>query len=199
MGVLTLYKAITLVSLILLTHNGLAQARKKTNWLQDNKEYTQRWRVGGGLNIGEPTGIHLQFYKLSRICQTSNSITKKLSVDISVGKEGLMFENSLIKKNTTWISGGTRFGVDFKYYIPFYLDGYLGAGYEGGQRNIDGLTQFHSDVVGRIGVEFKILGVKLSTKSKLNARVFVEGKYNKCITTDFWYFLPNFGLKFHLI
>ena len=191
-------KSLSLLTLLLLNAGVFAQ-HKKTNWLQDKKEFTGRWRVGVGVNVGEPSGVDAQFYRLSRICTGAFSIAKKISVGVSVEKEGYVFGSLIEKSNSNWKSGGTRFGLDIKFYFPIPLNPYIGVGAEGGSRNLNGALDFYPDVVGRIGIEQKILGVKLSSTSSLNATVFIDGKYNKCLTNGFNYFLPCVGLRIHFL
>lgn len=176
-----------------------AGQHKKTNWLQDKKEFTGRWRVGVGIDVTEPSGADIQFYRLSKICTGAFSITKKLSFGISAGKEGVFLGKLIEKSNSSWKSGGTRLGLDLKLYIPVLLNPYIGFGVEGGSRNLNGALDFSPDIVGRFGVEQKILGIKLSTTSSLNATIFAEGKYNKCLNSDFTYFLPSIGLRIHFL
>ncbi len=170
----------------------------KTNWLQDKKEFTGRWRVGFGVDVIEPTGIDAQFYRLSKICTNDFSIIKKMSIGTWVGKEGAV-TGSLLRKINGWESGGIRYGIDLKLYIPIILNPYIGIGAEGGSRNLYGSLDFYPDAVGRIGIEQKILGVKLSSTTSLNATIFIDVKYNKCLTKNFSYILPCFGLRFHFL
>ncbi len=85
----------TIVILLLLVSIGsYGQKNKgKTNWLQEKNEYTARWRVGLGVDVVEPSGADVQFYRLSRICTGAFSITKKLSIGVFVGKEGYLLGN----------------------------------------------------------------------------------------------------------
>jgi len=192
-----LSSAVVLILLLTFSIEVFAQ-HKKTNWLQDKKEFTGRWRVGVGLDVSEPTGVDAQFYRLSKICTSDFSIMKKISIGTWVGKEGVVF-GSLIKKTNSWESGGIRYGIDLKFYIPIFLNPYLGFGIEGGTRNLNGSLGFYPDAVARLGIEQKILGVKLSSSSSLNATIFIDGKANKCITNDFYYFLPSLGLRLHFL
>ncbi len=176
-----------------------AQKNKaKTNWIQDKNEYTGRWRVGFGIDILEPTGVDAQFYRLSKICTSDFSILKKISVGVWVGKEGV-FTSSALKKINNWESGGIRYGLDFKFYIPIFLNPYLGFGVEGGDRKLNGILDFYPDAVVRLGIEQKILGIKMSSASSVNATIFIDGKVNKCITNDFMYILPSVGVRFHFL
>lgn len=194
-------KKIIILSLLLVSVSAFAQKNKgKSNWLQDKNEYTARWRVGAGLDVSEPMGVDLQFYRLSKICTGDFSITKKLAVGTWVGKEGLIFGNLIDESNGgIWKSGGIRYGVDLKFYIPIVLNPYIGFGVEGGTRNLNDKLEFYPDAVARIGIEQKILGIKLSSTSSLNATIFVDGKFNKCLTEDFSYILPSFGIRFHFL
>jgi hypothetical protein len=176
-----------------------AQNKAKTNWLREKKEYTARWRVGIGIDVDEPSGVDVQFYRLSRICTGAFSITKKLSVGIYAGKEGYVMGSLIDKKNTDWKSGGTRYGLDIKFYFPLPLNPYIGIGAEGGTRNIKNTLDFYPDAIIRVGIEQKVLGVKLSSNSSLNATIFIDGKYNKCLTNSFSYILPSFGVRFHFL
>lgn len=177
----------------------LAQINKgKSNWIQDKKEYTGRWRIGVGADVLEPTGVDLQFYRLSKICTNNFSIIKKVALGVWLGKEGVL-SSSVLKKVNNWESSGLRYGFDLKFYIPIFLNPYLGFGAEGGDRKLNGTIDFYPDVVARIGVEQKVLGIKLSSTSSLNATIFIDGKYNKCLTKDFSYFLPCIGVRFHFL
>lgn len=110
-----------------------AQPRSsKTNWLQEKNEQTARWRMGFGANVGEPIGFHLFAYRLHRICKQDFSITKRVSVAASIGREGYIFPGSIESRNAGWGSGGIRYGLDLKVYIPFYLNPYIGVGVERG-------------------------------------------------------------------
>lgn len=176
-----------------------AQPRKQTNWLTEKQDFDQRWRIGFGANIGEPTGLHVQFYRLCRICKQSIAITKKFSVDASVSTEGFLFSRFVEKRNPNWERGGVRAGIDAKLYFKMPLNPYVGIGAELGTRTLDGSSDFYPDVVARFGIEQKLFGIKFSPTSFLNSAFFVEGKFNKCITSDFSYFLPSFGLRFHFL
>lgn len=190
-------KALLLVHLLALSISAFSQ-HKKTNWLEDKKEFTGRWRIGVGLDVCEPTGIDIQFYRLSKICTNDFSILKKIAVGVWVGKEGVI-SRSLLKNINSWESGGIRYGLDLKFYIPIFLNPYLGFGGEVGARNINGTLDFYPDAIARIGLEQKVLGVKLSNKSSLNATIFIDGKYNKCLTSDFSYILPSIGVRIHFL
>jgi len=167
--------------------------------LQEKNQYTARWRAGVGLDVIEPSGVDVQFYRLSKICTGDFSITKKVSIGLYVGKEGLLTGNLIEKGNTSWSSGGIRYGTDFKFYIPIILNPYFGFGVEGGTRNFKGKSDFYPDVLARIGIEQKVLGIKLSSTSSLNITIFMDAKYNKCLTEDFSYILPCFGARFHFL
>ena len=194
---LILTKELALLILILFNVGAFAQ-HKQTNWLKEKKEFTGRWRIGIGVDVAEPTGIDAQFYRLSKICTNDFSIMKKMSIGAWVGKEGTI-TGSLLKKINGWESGGIRYGIDLKFYIPIILNPCIGFGVEGGTRNLNGTLDFYPDAIVRVGVEQKILGIKLSSTSSLNATIFMDGKYNKCLTKDFMYFLPCFGVRFHFL
>lgn len=188
---------VTINMLLSINNYGYAQ-HKKTNWLQDKNEHTGRWRVGIGADIAEPTGLDIQFYRLSRICTSDFSITKKTAIGVWAGMEGLLLANLIEQQNrVTWEKGSLRFGVDLKFYIPIVLNPYIGVGVEGGERKLDGIKKFSTDVVARIGIEQKVLGLKLSTKSSLNVTLFIDGKLNKNLDTDFMYIIPSGGIRFH--
>lgn len=174
--------------------------RKQSNWITEKNDRTGRWRIGFGIDASEPMGVDVQFYRLSKFCTNNFSVIKKLAVGTWVGKEGVIF-GSLINNtnNDSWKSGGIRYGIDLKFYIPILFNPYIGIGAEGGTRNLDGKTSFYPDAIARIGIEQKILGVKLSTKSSLNITLFADGKFNYCLTKDFNYFLPGFGARFHFL
>jgi hypothetical protein len=194
-----LFRLLTIGVFIILffVQKGNAQ-HKKSNWLQDKKEHTGRWRVGLGLDVFEPTGFDVQFYRLSRICTSDFSITKKMAIGIWAGEEGLLMGDAIDKQNTIdWKKGSFRYGIDLKFYIPIILNPYIGVGVEGGTRTLDNDTKFQPDVIGRLGIEQKVLGIKLSTSSSLNITIFVDGKLNKSINTDFMYIMPSAGVRFH--
>ncbi|OFY04091.1 MAG: hypothetical protein A2W99_11140 [Bacteroidetes bacterium GWF2_33_16] len=186
-----------LVLFIFICINAYSQ-QKRTNWLQEKNQTTARWRVGGGIILMEPTGIDVQFYRLSKFCTNNFSIIKKLSIGVWVGKEGILSQ-SMIKESEIWESSGIRYGIDFKFYIPIFLNPYFGIGVEGGDRKLLGKSGFYPDAVARIGVEQRIFGIKTSNKSSLNTTIFIDGKYNKCLTDDFYYILPSAGLRFHFL
>lgn len=186
-------------TLLMFGYCGFSQPRKQTNWLKDKEEFEQRWRLGFGINVGEPSGIHIQLYRLCRICKQSITITKRMSVDVGVASEGLLISKIIEKKNPTWSKGGVRTGIDFKLYFKMPMNPYFGIGGELGSRKLDSGNVFSSDIVARIGLEQKIFGVKFSPTSYLNSTLFVEGKYNQCITHDFNYLLPSAGLRFHFL
>ncbi len=171
---------------------------KKTNWLQEKNEFTARWRVGFGLNVMEPTGIDAQFYRLNKLCTNNFSIIKKLSIGVWAGKEGVL-SKSMLKEIEGWESGGIRYGIDFKFYIPIFLNPYVGFGAEGGERRFMGKSVFYPDAIARIGIEQRVFGIKTSNKSSLNGTIFIDGKFNKCLTEDFFYILPSFGVRFHFL
>jgi hypothetical protein len=190
---------IALLFILLICLQAYSQKRKKTNWIQDKNAHETRWRIGSGIHIGEPTGIHLQFYRLCRICTQSIAIRKKISIDASLSKEGYIIPTLIENNNNSWQRGGTRIGLYFKYYLPFSLNPYLGIGIESGSRNINSSSGFYSDLVGRIGVEQKLFGTRLSSKSLIHSGFFIEGKYNKCLTNNFTYLTPTIGLRFHFL
>ena len=186
-----------IIVLVFLFGNSVQAQRKKSNWLQDKKEHTGRWRVGVGLDVVEPTGIDFQFYRLSKICTSDFSITKKIAIGTWIGKEGLLFANIIEKQNPIdWEMGSLRYGLDLKFYFPIVLNPYIGVGAEGGSRTLNGITKFNPDAVFRIGLEQKVLGIKTSTKSSLNITIFVDGKFNKCLTSDFMYIIPSGGVRY---
>ena len=190
----------TLILIVFLFSNSAQAQHKKSNWLQDKKEHTGRWRVGFGADIAEPTGIDIQFYRLSRICTGDFSITKKIAIGTWAGKEGLFFGNITKRSNSVeWETSGLRYGIDLKLYLPVFFNPYIGVGIEGGTRTLNGVNDFYPDVIARIGIEQKVLGLKLSTKSSLNITIFVDGKFNKCLNSDFYYILPSGGVRFHLL
>jgi len=189
-----------LVLMLFLSSLTLDAQHKKSNWIQDKKEYTGRWRVGFGFDVSEPMGADFQFYRLSKICTNDFSIIKKLAVGTWVGKEGVIFGSLIDNSNKDiWKSGGLRYGLDLKFYIPILFNPYLGFGVEGGTRNLNDKLEFYPDAVARIGIEQKVAGIKLSTNSSLNITIFADGKFNKCLTEDFTYILPSFGIRFHFL
>lgn len=192
-----LLSGLFLVVLVCLELNTSAQ-HKKSNWLQDKKEYTSRWRMGFGIDVLEPTGVDIQFYRLSKICTNDFSILKKIAIGVWVGKEGIL-TSSVLKKIKRWESGGLRYGLDLKFHIPIFLNPYMGFGVEGGTRKLNGTLDFYPDAVVRLGIEQKVIGIKMSSTSSINATIFVDGKVNKCITNDFMYILPSAGIRFHFL
>jgi hypothetical protein len=186
------------VLLVFCGAHQLQAQRKKSNWLQDKKDHTGRWRVGVGLDVLEPTGIDVQFYRLSKVCTSDFSITKKMAIGTWFGTEGLLSGGVIDSQNKVgWKKGSLRYGLDLKFYIPIILNPYIGIGAEGGNRSLDGEEAFQPDVIGRIGLEQMILGIKLSTSSSLNITLFVDAKINKSINTDFMYIMPSGGVRFH--
>jgi hypothetical protein len=105
----------------------------------------------------------------------------------------------LRKKNPAWSKGGIRAGIDFKLYFKMPMNPYVGVGGEFGSRTFDTGSVFSSDIVARLGLEQKIFGLKFSPTSYLNSTLFVEGKYNYCISNDFNYLVPFVGLRFHFL
>lgn len=186
------------VLLIAFTMNTLYAQQKRTSWLQEKRERTGRWRVGIGVQALEPSGLDVQLYRLSQICTGDFSITKKIAIGVWAGVEGLLFNSLIDKQNSiAWKSGGFRYGIDAKFYLPFKLNPYFGIGVEGGSRVLDGNNSFSPDFIVRIGLEQKIAGVKLSTRSALNITLFADGKLNKCLKADFMYTMPSIGIRFH--
>lgn len=176
-----------------------AQARKKTNWLEDKKSHIERWRVGVGVSASEPLGGTLQLYRLSGICKKTISIRKKFSIDISFGQEGYLFNKAIERKHSEWKRGGMRAAIDLKIYFPLPFNPYIGLGSELGNRYLNSNLAFHTDAVGRVGIEQKMLGIRTSSSSNLHASLFVEGKYNHCLTANFKYLLPSFGIRLHFL
>lgn len=195
---INLFTKISLIVLLTIVSESVYSQQKKTNWLQEKKEFTGRWRVGFGVNVMEPTGIDAQFYRLSKLCTNNFSIIKKLSIGIWAGKEGVL-SKSMLKEIDGWESGGIRYGIDFKFYIPIFLNPYIGFGAEGGERKLFGKTGFYPDAIARIGIEQRVFGIKTSNKSSLNGTIFFDGKFNKCISEDFFYILPSVGIRFHFL
>jgi len=154
--------------------------------------------MGFGVDLLEPTGADVQFYRLSKICTNDFSILKKIAVGVWVGKEGVL-TSSVLKKINNWESGGIRYGLDLKFHIPIFLNPYIGLGAEGGTRKLNGTLAFYPDAVVRLGVEQKVLGIKLSSTSSFNATIFIDAKANKCMTNDFMYILPSAGVRFHFL
>lgn len=196
-----LVKGLIIQILLLSSLFVCAQKNKgKSNWLSEKNEYTGRWRVGFGFDASEPMGLDVQFYRLSKICTNDFSITKKIAVGTWVGKEGVIFGSLIENSNKDiWKSGGIRYGIDLKLYIPIFFNPYIGFGAEGGTRTLNGKDDFYPDAVVRLGIEQKVAGIKLSTNSSLNITIFADGKFNKCITEDFSYILPSFGVRFHFL
>lgn len=193
-------KIILQLVLLLITSTSIQAQHKKSNWLQDKKEHTGRWRVGSGIDILEPTGFDIQFYRLSKICTSDFSITKKISIGAWLGYEGLISKKLLEEQNNVELGKDNfRYGLDLKFYLPIFLNPYIGIGAEGGTRTVDGTKKFYPDAILRIGLEQKVLGIKLSTKSSLNITIFIDGKFNKCLTSNYKYIMPGGGIRFHLL
>ena len=196
-----MFRIVTFSTLVLLLYcctQQLQAQHKKNNWLQDKKEHTGRWRVGVGFDVLEPTGIDVQFYRLSKVCTSDFSITKKMAIGTWAGTEGLLLVDVIDNQNKMeWKKGSFRYRLDLKFYIPIILNPYIGIGAEGGNRSLNGEEMFQPDVIGRIGIEQKILGVKLSTSSSLNITLFADAKINKSINADFMYIMPSGGIRFH--
>jgi len=189
--------SITLLLLFFCVQQLHAQ-HKKSNWLQDKKEHTGRWRVGVGLDVLEPTGIDVQFYRLSKVCTSDFSITKKMAIGTWFGTEGLLLGGVIDSQNKVeWKREALRYGVDLKFYLPIFLNPYIGIGAEGGVRELEGEEEFQPDIVGRLGMEQKVIGIKLSSSTSLNITIFVDAKINKSINADFMYIMPNGGVRFH--
>jgi hypothetical protein len=175
-----------------------AQARKKTNWLEDKKAHISRWRIGAGVSISD-LGVNAQFYKLSGICTKTIRVKKKFSFDVGVSQEGFLFRDLIASNNSSWSSGGIRANVDAKIYFPIIFNPYLGIGTEFGTRKFNGISEFHYDAVGRLGIEQKLLGFKVSTKSMLHIGGFIEAKYNFSLSENFSYIIPSIGLRIHFL
>ena len=122
-----------------------------------------------------------------------------MSVDASISQEGLILSKFVENRNPTWSMGGIRAGIGLKLYFRVPLNPCVGDGGEAGTRKFNGESGFYPDIVGRFGIEQKIVGVKVSTTSVVNATLFVEGKFNKGINNDFTYFLPSAGFRFHFL
>ncbi|MDY0198365.1 MAG: hypothetical protein RBR68_11180 [Tenuifilaceae bacterium] len=177
----------------------LSQSRKKTNWIEDKKSHITRWRLGFGVAAAEPTGAHLQFYKLSGICTQTIRVRKMISVNLSASYEGLMLSEQISKQNEHWTSGGLRAGIDFLYYIPLAFRPYIGIGGDIGNRTFLGKSVSSPDAIGRLGFELKILGIRTSTKTLLHTSIFAEAKYSYGLKHNFSYLLPMAGLRFHFL
>lgn len=190
---------VVIISLLLVSNSLYSQGRKKTNWLQDKKANITRWRIGVGIHAGEPTGAHVQFYKLSGICTKTIRIKKMFTLDLSVSQEGYLFGEAYQSQISGWEKGGLRANVDAKIYFPIMFNPYLGVGGETGTRQINGDKIFSSDIVGRIGIEQKVLGIRTSPNSIVHAGLFIEGKYNYGLTHKINVLLPTIGLRVHFI
>ncbi|HDP75985.1 MAG TPA: hypothetical protein ENN49_08965 [Bacteroidales bacterium] len=128
----------------------------------------------------EPTGVDIQLYRLIKICTSHFPINKKIAIGIWTGKEGLLLNSLIDKQNTTiWEKGSFRYGIDAKFYISIVLNPYFGFEIEGRNRTLDNENAFSPDFIARIGLEQKVAGIKLFTRSALNITFFVYGKLNK--------------------
>lgn len=189
--------------IFLVCLNSHGQRRKRNsngpNWLEQKQAYESRIRYAGGFHLGQPTGIHLQFYKVRDICTSGITINKKVALDLSLGYEGFLYKEQLANQDSSWLPGGFRFGLDLKYHFPFIFNPYLSAGYEGGTRAIVSMKNFQSDLVFRLGGEQKVAGFRLSRNNSMIIRLFAEAKYNHCLTYNCTYLSGNFGLRFHVI
>lgn len=192
-------KVVITLLVLLLQPEVQAQNSRKSNWLDSKKAHIGRWRIGSGLNVGEPTGLQIQFYKVSGICTRTINIRKKFSLDLGVLQEGLIFPKKIKQNNTNWDSGGLRLSLDFKIHLPIVFNPYLGFGAEIGTRSIKSSSGFYPDLVGRFGIEHKLLGIKISSRSLFHMSLFIEGKYNYCLTEDYTMLLPTGGLRFHFL
>lgn len=125
---------------------------------------------------------------------------KKISIGAWLGYEGLISKKILEEQNNVELGkDNIRYGLDLKFYLPIFLNPYIGIGAEGGTRTINDTKEFHPDAILRIGLEQKVLGIKLSTKSSLNITIFIDGKFNKCLTSNYKYIMPGGGIRFHLL
>ncbi|QKG80700.1 hypothetical protein [Tenuifilum thalassicum] len=196
--ILFLPLGLVILQSFLLTNISHAQ-RQRSNWIQQKNAYKGRWRVGFGIDVTDPTGVDMQFYRLNGVCDRSFSITKKIAIGIWAGMEGIVTGPIIEKQNNdaNWESGSIRFGSDIKFYLPMALNPYIGIGFESGKRKYFGLNEMSTDIVARLGIEHKIVGTKLSTQSGLNITLFIDGKLNKSIDKDFMYITPSVGLRFH--
>ncbi len=192
-----IYRVIISIIGLLFVAQSFAQ-QNRTNWLQEKNQHTGRWRVGIGADVAEPTGFDIQFYRLSQICTQTFSITKKVAIGVWAGKEGVLLGTLVERQNgVDWKSGGIRYGMDVKFYFPIALNPYIGVGIESGKRSLAEQNEFSTDFVARIGFEQKLAGIKLSTSSAVNITVFVDGKLNKSVDSEFMYTMPSFGVRFH--
>lgn len=177
----------------------LSQSRKQTNWVEDKRSHITRWRLGLGVAAAEPTGAHIQLYKLRGICTQTIRVRKMFSVNLSVGYEGLMLSEQIIKQNELWETGGLRAGISFLYYIPLGFSPYIGVGGDIGTRTLNGESVSSPDAIGRFGLEAKVLGIRTSTRTLFHASIFAEAKYSYGLRHDFSYLLPSVGLRFHFL
>ena len=109
-----MFRIVTFSTLVLLLYcctQQLQAQHKKNNWLQDKKEHTARWRVGVGFDVLEPSGINVQFYRLSKICTSDFSITKKMAIGTWVGEEGFLM-GSIIDTKISWIGRRGVYAMD---------------------------------------------------------------------------------------
>lgn len=195
-----LYRIHLLLIVFLLCYsNSFAQRKNRPNWVQEKQSHITRWRVGMGAHFGEPSGLHLQLYKVSGICTKTINIRKMLSLDVSASQEGKIFREFIIKQNPTWEMGGVRAALDAKVYFQVLFNPYIGLGTEMGTRNLDGESVFAVDGVGRVGVEYKLFGFRTSSTSMVHGNLFAEGKYNHGLNQDFRYLLPTLGIRIHFL
>jgi hypothetical protein len=190
-----LYVVLIITTQSMLPFFAHGQQRKQTNWIEEKKSHITRWRIGVGANGVEPLGANIQLYKLKGICSQTIRIKKKLSLDLSLSKEGYVVPQ-LINGNNNWEKGGLRLGLDFRFYFSTaFFSPYIGVGVESGTRVFDNQSNIHSDFVGRVGVESKLIGIRTSSKSLFHMSYFIEGKYNYGLNSSFSYISPTFGLR----
>lgn len=188
-----------LIALLFCSCTLLAQRKNRPNWIEEKQSHITRWRIGVGAHLGEPSGMHLQLYKASGICTRTINIRKKFSIDLSISQEGRMFRELMINQNPSWEMDGIRAGVDAKIYFRIIFNPYIGIGTELGTRYLDRESVFSTDAVGRVGVEYKLFGVRTTTSSMLHGNIFAEGKYNHGLNHSFSYLLPTFGVRIHFL
>lgn len=165
--------------------------------LQQKNKYNNRIRLALTTDFSTPAGAGLEFYRAKALCNHNIAAAKKRSLTISYFDESLFIPEFRNLQGYNW-SGGQRVSAVIRYHIPMPLSLYFGFGYEGGTRILDGISQFNHDATGNIGFEFKFFNKMLTKKAILGTNIFVEAKGNYCLTNNFYYILPAFGLKFHL-
>ncbi len=191
-----MFRTILLITIFLGVGNStLAQ---RYSMLEMKQATERRARFGHGLNIGEPSGLHVSLYKFRDVCRFRKAVALKLHAS----QEGVLFSKIIAKQNAFWQNGGIRAGATVLWYLPFYpIDSrpYLGLGVEGGQRNLEGDIQIDTDATARFGLEWYVFGARITRHTNFGLAFFVEARYNHSISNSFNYLLPSVGFRFQYL